>query len=64
MLNNVSGGDRFSVATFFNPHARYVFEAAPTCVPAGATAPPPCSFGDHVQQRFAAAYGLTDERSR
>jgi isopenicillin N synthase-like dioxygenase len=49
VLNNVAGTDRYSVATFFNPPFDYVFHCAPTCLRAGEPAPPPCSFGAHIQ---------------
>jgi len=42
------GGDRYSVATFFNPPADYVFACAPTCEQLGEP-PPPCTFGEHIQ---------------
>jgi isopenicillin N synthase-like dioxygenase len=49
VLNNISGTDRYSVATFFNPPFDYVFTCAPTCLPEGAPQPTPCSFGEHIQ---------------
>ena len=48
VLNN-KGADRYSVATFFNPPYDYVFECAPTCLRLGEAAPPPTSFGEHIQ---------------
>jgi isopenicillin N synthase-like dioxygenase len=42
------GADRYSVATFFNPPFDYVFASAPTCVLAGESPPPPCTFGEHI----------------
>ncbi len=58
VLNTVSGADRYSVATFFNPHARYVFQTAPTCVKPGAPPEPPVSFGEHIQQMIARTYAV------
>jgi isopenicillin N synthase-like dioxygenase len=49
VVNNVSGGDRFSVATFFNPPFDYVFTCAPTCAGLSNPVPPPCTFGEHIQ---------------
>ena len=57
VLNAASGADRYSVATFFNPHARYVFQTAPTCVKPGEKPAEPVSFGDHIQQMIARTYG-------
>ena len=56
VLNTVSGADRYSVATFFNPHARYVFQTAPTCVKPGEPAAPRVSFGEHIQQMIEKTY--------
>ena len=58
VLNNVSGADRYSVATFFNPPFDYVFTCAPTCAGLAGPVPPPCTFGEHIQdmmQRTKAA---------
>ena len=49
VLNNIGGTDRYSVATFFNPPFDYVFSCAPTCLKTGEDAPPPWSFGQHIQ---------------
>ena len=56
VLNNVSGADRYSVATFFNPHAHYVFQTAPTCLTPGEPPAPPVSFGDHIAQMIERTY--------
>jgi isopenicillin N synthase-like dioxygenase len=48
VLNTNGGADRYSVATFFNPPADYVFTCAPTCLSPGEAAPPPCTFGAHI----------------
>ena len=56
VLNTVNGADRYSVATFFNPHARYVFQTAPTCVTPGAPVEPPVSFGEHIRQMIERTY--------
>lgn len=58
VLNNVSGRDRYSIATFFNPPFDYRFAVVPTCLKPGETAPEPRSFGEHIQdmmQRTKAA---------
>lgn len=57
VLNNVGGGDRHSVATFFNPNALFNFETAPTCLKPGDAPPPPCSFAEHIGQMIARTYG-------
>jgi isopenicillin N synthase-like dioxygenase len=49
VLNNVSGRDRYSIATFFNPPFDYVFTAAPTCLKPGEAGSPPLTFGEHIQ---------------
>ena len=49
VLNIISGADRYSVATFFNPPFDYIFACAPTCLPTGEAPPAPCSFGEHIQ---------------
>jgi isopenicillin N synthase-like dioxygenase len=53
--NNDTHRDRFSVATFFNPPADYVFDTAPTCRKAGYT-PNPRTFGDHIKRMFERTY--------
>ncbi len=58
VLNTASGADRYSVATFFNPHARYVFQTAPTCIKPGAPPEAPVSFGEHIQQMIDRTYGV------
>ncbi len=58
VLNNVSGKDRYSVATFLNPPFDYRFAVAPTCLKPDEPAPAACSFGEHIQdmmQRTKAA---------
>jgi isopenicillin N synthase-like dioxygenase len=48
---------RYSVATFFNPHAAYVVDCAPTCVPeTGASEP--VTFGDHINEMIRKTYAL------
>ena len=49
VLTIISGADRYSVATFFNPPFDYIFACAPTCLPTGEAPPAPCSFGEHIQ---------------
>ena len=55
VLNNVSGRDRYSVPTFFNPGYVYSFTTVPTCLKEGET-PAPCTFGEHVQEMFRKTY--------
>ncbi len=57
VLNDASGADRYSVATFFNPNARYVFQTAPTCIRPGEPPAPPVSFGEHISQMIARTFG-------
>ena len=52
VLNNRSGADRYSVATFYNPHAAYAFQTAPDCLQPGEAAPPPVSFAAHIYEMF------------
>jgi isopenicillin N synthase-like dioxygenase len=59
VLNNISGGDRYSVATFFNPNGLFMFETAPTCLKRGESPPPPCSFAEHIEQMITRTYGGT-----
>jgi isopenicillin N synthase-like dioxygenase len=49
VLNNASGHDRYSVATFFNPPFDYGFSCAPTCAALGPAALP-CTFGEHIME--------------
>jgi isopenicillin N synthase-like dioxygenase len=49
VLNNLRGGDRYSVATFFNPPFDYIVSCAPTCAQLAEAVPPPCTFGEHIQ---------------
>lgn len=55
VINTRPDRDRYSVATFFNPHAFYVVECVPTCVPESA-APEPITFGDHIHAMIAKTY--------
>jgi isopenicillin N synthase-like dioxygenase len=49
--------DRYSVATFFNPHAAHVVACAPTCVPETGE-PEPITFGDHINEMIRKTYAL------
>jgi isopenicillin N synthase-like dioxygenase len=55
VINTQPDRDRYSVATFFNPHALYVVECVPTCVSEGA-APEPITFGDHINAMIRKTY--------
>ena len=55
VLNTAPGRDRYSIATFFNPHAFYSVECVPTCLPAG-DAPEPITFADHIQAMIQKTY--------
>jgi isopenicillin N synthase-like dioxygenase len=58
VLNNVSGRDRYSVATFFNPSYMSRFDVVPTCR-AEDFVPAPWTFGQHIQDMFNRTYGKT-----
>ena len=58
VLNNVSGRDRYSVATFFNPNYTSRFDIVPTCRPEDFI-PEPWTFGQHIQDMFNRTYGKT-----
>ena len=58
VLNNLSGRDRYSVASFFNPNSLYRVECLPTCMPQDR--PPlyaPCTVGEHIREMFERTYG-------
>jgi isopenicillin N synthase-like dioxygenase len=55
VLHTAQGRDRYSVATFFNPHAFHVVECAPTCVPASG-ASEPVTFADHINDMVRKTY--------
>jgi isopenicillin N synthase-like dioxygenase len=55
VLNTAPGRDRYSVATFFNPHALYTVECAPTCAP-GDGKPDPITFADHIHEMVRKTY--------
>jgi isopenicillin N synthase-like dioxygenase len=55
VLNRAPDRDRYSVATFFNPHAFYVVDCAPTCRPPSG-APGPITFADHIQAMVEKTY--------
>lgn len=58
VLNNISGRDRYSVATFFNPNYTSRFDVVPTCQPDDFL-PHPWTFGEHIQDMFNRTYGKT-----
>ena len=55
VLNNASGRDRYSVATFFNPSQLYEFDVAPSCR-APDHQPQVQTFGDHINRMFEKTY--------
>ena len=55
VLNKAPDRDRYSVATFFNPHAFYVVDCVPSCRPA-AGGPSPITFADHIQAMVEKTY--------
>ena len=55
VLNQAANRDRHSVATFFNPHAFYLVDCVPTCVPP-AGKPDPITFADHIQAMVEKTY--------
>src|SRR5262249_33857593 len=58
VLNNVSGRDRYSVATFLAGRWDYRVECVPTCRPAD-RAPnyAPCTIGEHSREMAQKTYG-------
>jgi isopenicillin N synthase-like dioxygenase len=58
VLNNVSGRNRYSVATFFNPNYTCRFDLVPSCQPQDFI-PEPWTFGQHIQDMFDRTYGKT-----
>jgi isopenicillin N synthase-like dioxygenase len=58
VLNNVSGKDRYSCATFFNPPEDYLVKCVETCLPkAGEPKYAPCTVGEHTQEMIIKTYG-------
>jgi isopenicillin N synthase-like dioxygenase len=57
VINAAPERGRYSVATFFNPHALYQVECVPTCRSA-APPLPPLTFGDHIQAMIEKTYQL------
>jgi isopenicillin N synthase-like dioxygenase len=59
VLNNISGRDRYSLATFYDPAYRAHIECLRSCLPDGA-APlyQPCTAGEHIQQMYFRSRGL------
>ncbi|CAN5124735.1 oxidoreductase [soil metagenome] len=55
VINTRPDRDRYSVATFFNPHAFYVVACVPTCLAEGAV-PEPITFGDHINAMIRKTY--------
>ena len=55
VLNKAPGRDRYSVATFFNPHAAYLVDCVPTCLPPSGK-PAPITFADHIQAMVEKTY--------
>ena len=55
VLNTQPQRHRYSVATFFNPHAFYSVDCAPTCVPASGK-PEPITFADHITAKIQQTY--------
>jgi len=57
VLNNRSGRDRYSVASFFNPPYSHTVECLPGCAPESGEIPPPITFAEHIQNMFQLTYG-------
>lgn len=57
VLNNRSGRDRYSVASFFNPPYSHTVECVPSCIPADGSVPSPITFAEHIQHMFQLTYG-------
>jgi isopenicillin N synthase-like dioxygenase len=56
VLNTAPGRDRYSVASFFNPHAFYTVRCVPTCTPEEGREPEPITFADHIQEMIRKTY--------
>lgn len=56
VFNNISGRDRYSVPTFFNPSYDYSFDCVPTCRDLADRPPPTTTFGEHVDEMFRKTY--------
>lgn len=57
VLNNSSGGYRYSIASFFNPPYSYRVECVPSCRPENGHVPEPITFAEHIQHQFQLTYG-------
>jgi isopenicillin N synthase-like dioxygenase len=58
VLNNLSGRDRYSVATFCSPGHTWRVECLPTCLPHGARPRyATCTVGDHMREMATRTYG-------
>jgi isopenicillin N synthase-like dioxygenase len=55
VLNTAPGKDRYSVATFFNPHSAYKVDCVPSCIPPSGK-PEPITFSDHIQEMIRKTY--------
>ena len=55
VLHTSPDRDRYSVATFFNPHADYTVDYVPTCAPEPGRLPP-TTFADHIHAMVAKTY--------
>lgn len=55
VVNTAPDRNRYSVATFLNPHAFYQVACVPTCIPPGG-APEPITFADHIQDMVRKTY--------
>ena len=59
VLNNVSGRDRYSVATFCSPGHGCRVECLPSCLPSGETPRyQPCTVGEHMKEMAARTYAV------
>jgi isopenicillin N synthase-like dioxygenase len=59
VLNNVSGRDRYSMATFYDPAYLARIECLPSCLSDGALPlHEPCTAGEHNQQMYFQSRGL------
>lgn len=56
VMNNRSGRDRYSIATFFNPPTDAIITCVPSCRPADG-APASMTVGEHIQRKIAETYG-------
>lgn len=63
VLNSVSGRERYSVPTFFDPDYTYRMKPVPTCVGPEGPAFDEITLGDHISAMYSKTYGTPREAS-